>query len=205
MIAFPSVEKAASPAWRAVWPEPATLRGRRVEAVARHVDLVPTLLDYLGIERPSPLHGESLLPLITGDYEVGRIIHTRNGSGSQVATGDGRWKLLLEPASGRAHLFDLKRDPGETSDVADRHPEELERLLAVRRSYRTKILSEPTVFAEPVPLDSELREALRSLGYAIEDQESEIDNAEAQRSEEEAASHGRDGKAAGGGSKAEIW
>ena len=43
--------------------------GRRVDAVAQHVDLIPTLLDYLGESPRSGLSGRSLLPLVEGSEE----------------------------------------------------------------------------------------------------------------------------------------
>jgi arylsulfatase A-like enzyme len=36
---------------------------------------------------------------------------------------DGRWKLIAEQPSGRAHLFDLATDPGERRDLAALDPD----------------------------------------------------------------------------------
>ena len=39
---------------------------RRIEAPARHVDILPTVLELVGLPVPAGLNGESLVPLITG-------------------------------------------------------------------------------------------------------------------------------------------
>lgn len=51
------------------WSAPA---GRRVQAMTSNVDLVPTLLEGLGMDVPENLHGCSLMPLLRGDTETGR-------------------------------------------------------------------------------------------------------------------------------------
>jgi len=43
----------------------------------------------------------------------------------------GRWKLMCEYDGSGAELYDLDADPGETRDLAARHPEETARLKAV--------------------------------------------------------------------------
>jgi N-sulfoglucosamine sulfohydrolase len=46
--------------------------GRVSDALVSHVDIYPTLCDYLGIERPAFLQGVSLLPLLRGEVERAR-------------------------------------------------------------------------------------------------------------------------------------
>lgn len=61
----------------------------------------------------------------------------------------------------RASLYELTSDPGETRDVSDRHGAAtrnlVRRLQAIRR--------QPLATGREEPLDPELRERLRSLGY----------------------------------------
>ena len=45
-----------------------------------------------------------------------------------LAVRHGRWKLLCEYDGSGAELYDLESDPGETRDLAARHPEETARL-----------------------------------------------------------------------------
>ena len=41
-------------------------KGMSVKTVVRHVDLFPTVADFLGLEPPPDLHGRSLLPVVEG-------------------------------------------------------------------------------------------------------------------------------------------
>jgi arylsulfatase A-like enzyme len=41
--------------------------GKVVDAMVSHVDLFPTLCDYIGIERPAWLEGRSMMPLLRGE------------------------------------------------------------------------------------------------------------------------------------------
>jgi arylsulfatase A-like enzyme len=54
--------------WLVRWPG-VTRPGRRVESVASHVDLVPTLLDAAGVEVPHGVQGESLRPVLRGERD----------------------------------------------------------------------------------------------------------------------------------------
>lgn len=40
--------------------------GKRIGALAQHPDLLPTILEFLGVPAPADLHGKSLWPVITG-------------------------------------------------------------------------------------------------------------------------------------------
>ena len=42
------------------------LRGRRVSAQVRTIDLMPTVLELVGVSAPASAHGVSLVPLATG-------------------------------------------------------------------------------------------------------------------------------------------
>ena len=57
------------------WPAAGLVGGRRIDTLLSHVDLVPTLLDGLGLERPDDLHGRSFWPLLRGDaHEANRMV-----------------------------------------------------------------------------------------------------------------------------------
>lgn len=103
----------------------------RVKRPASLVDTAPTLLDLLGIEAPRAFEGRSLLDgvarvsLFFTDYSLGLL-----------GLRDGRWKYIHELESGRSRLYDVKRDPEETRDVAPANPERVE---AYRRRARAWI------------------------------------------------------------------
>lgn len=92
-----------------------------------HPDLLPTILDALGVTAPSGLQGQSL---VSADF-VPRP--TPLGTWYPDALHgmvDGDWKYLRAPVSGAEQLFDLARDPTERVNVARAHPDVVEALRA---------------------------------------------------------------------------
>lgn len=107
--------------------------GLRRQALAENLDLVPTLLDYLGAATAGHgFDGASLRPVIEGD----RPVHRRSfgAQGVTRTVSDGRHKLIFDLASGGRRLFDLRADPGERLDVSSKLPAAAGSLeLALRR------------------------------------------------------------------------
>jgi len=92
-------------------------RGRVVEHVATHADIMPTLLDMAGSPVPDTVDGRSLLPLMRGESIAWRPhLHIEHAGYDQALT-DGREKYLWRPSDGREQLFDLDADPNECRDL----------------------------------------------------------------------------------------
>jgi arylsulfatase A-like enzyme len=100
---------------------PMLLRIPGVEAKAlkqpvQNLDLVPTLLDYLGIDTQGlRFEGESLRPAIEGTGELEP--HQYGMQGTLRSAADGRHKLIHDLGKGSFELYDLKADPKETRDT----------------------------------------------------------------------------------------
>lgn len=94
-----------------------------VNTAVELMDVMPTILDWLGSARSEQVDGQSLLPLLRGESIDRRYIHGENpkvpsiGSDMQYVT-DGRWKYIWYPEAGRDQLFALDSDPDETVDLA---------------------------------------------------------------------------------------
>jgi arylsulfatase A-like enzyme len=102
----------------------------RRQALVDNLDVVPTLLDYLGFRREGlPFDGASLRPVIEGDRPVHRLAFGNQGDTRTVT--DGVHKLSFDLASNTARFFDLGADPGEKTDLATKRPEETRRFEAV--------------------------------------------------------------------------
>ena len=143
------------------------LSGRRIASTVRSEDVMPTILDMLGQEGPSEVQGHSLVPLLSGEaadleldaYSESLYAFNHYGWSDLKALRSGRFKYI---ATTRPELYDLERDPGESTNLyaerrslADRMAAELERLAAEEE------LNE----SPPASVDPETRERLAALGY----------------------------------------
>jgi arylsulfatase A-like enzyme len=115
------------------WPGK-LVAGRDVSALTAHIDLLPTLLDLCGIEARYrlPIDGRSLRPLLDGKGkwpERTLFVHSQRiehpEKWRQCAVMTARWRLI----NGK-ELYDLRADPGQRTDIADRHPEVVKELRA---------------------------------------------------------------------------
>ena len=139
--------------------------GRRVVTPVQQVDLAPTILDAIGApDRPAG-HGRSLKPLLDGSGEIpdagiySEALYSRYhfGWSELYSLTDARYRLIRAP---RDELFDLERDPRETSSVADQRPQ-------VRQAMRAAIdgLIRNAAIAAPSSVSEEDRQRLAALGY----------------------------------------
>ena len=164
------------------------------EAPVGLIDLTPTLLEWAGapLEDGRFMQGRSLVPRIAGvgtDHEAdptSGVVFSEAGYAErrrwQRVAMNSRFKLVHAPAGreqmfigGRGvpfALFDLENDPGETENVADAFPEEVERLKrALRRHWNAPafdVMTDPPGCDGDAPtsiMDPETEEQLRALGY----------------------------------------
>ena len=154
-------------------PRALGLGHRVVEEQVRMIDVLPTLLEIVGLEPPRIVQGRSLLSLMRGEKD-----EPRPSLGESTLYGDDRlalrrdgYKLILDLAQSTVELHDLGSDPGETRDVAAARPEitgEMERELMDLFETLTRGL--PLLDDAPMPIDlsPEQIERLKSLGYLRE-------------------------------------
>lgn len=87
------------------------------------MDVMPTLLDAVGVPIPATVEGRSVLPLLRGATEWREYLHGECSripemkSGVQFVT-NGIWKYIWFPGAGVEHLFHLAEDPREMTDRA---------------------------------------------------------------------------------------
>jgi arylsulfatase A-like enzyme len=132
---------------------------RRIAAQAANLDVVPTILDYLEIPTEGlDLPGASLRPAIEGSGEERPPVFSA-WSGHRAVV-DGRYKLVVRARDGRAWLYDVLADPGETVDLSEENAREVGRLKA---ALREQVAAEEEARAEGGEEDA--MERLRALGY----------------------------------------
>src|SRR5256885_7112859 len=148
--------------------QPELFSARVVREPARHVDILPTILDALSIAAPDSLPGRSLLPLVSGR------------SADAVGADTSAYPIYFESLSGslnrgwaplrgviRDHfkyidlpipeLYDLDRDANEQHNIATSAPERVGRMRPLLEAVRA---SAPR--AERRPETADARERLRT-------------------------------------------
>jgi arylsulfatase A len=115
------------------------------ETPAWLADLVPTLARVAGLPEPGG-DGASLAGLLTeGRPLAPRALHwhyphysNQGGKpGGAIRVGD--WKLVESFEDGRRELFDLARDPRESTNLADRHPDKVRDLADRLAAWRSSV------------------------------------------------------------------
>ncbi len=149
--------------------------GKRLAEPVGHVDLMPTLLDALGLSRwylpwrrfSEQSVGRSLLPLMGGErispsalYSETYLPHYTYGWSKLKVLRSAGFKLIDGPDP---ELFELRKDPRELTNVIERQPGVAHDLTRDLRELETA-LGDPE-FENVQALDSESKEKLRSLGY----------------------------------------
>jgi arylsulfatase A-like enzyme len=106
---------------------PGAPAGRRVDALASTLDLVPTILDAVKVSYPPDLAGQSLLPAVLDRPLPSRARLFGQNDRNLVATWERRLKLVATPEGDgwRYALYDRSTDPGETRDVSARRASDL--------------------------------------------------------------------------------
>jgi len=127
-------------------------------------DLFPSLCAIAGVPLPTgfAFDGEDLSAALTGTptvrakplfWEYGRNTNSfayPKGAdrSSNVAVREGDWKLLINADGSDLQLFNLRDDPKESANVADRHPDIARRLQDKALAWR-KALPKLTPVARP--------------------------------------------------------
>lgn len=93
------------------------------------VDLTATFLEYAGVRQPEDMDSWSLKPFLEGKKGTHRR-YVFSGFGSWRMVFDGRYKLI-RGVTEEPLLFDLKKDPFENVNFAEKVPTELARLSEI--------------------------------------------------------------------------
>jgi len=149
-------------------------QARVIDARVGTVDIVPTILDLLGIEIPAEIHGQSLTSLWSGDtdgpaeesvytpqyYAENLSPRLTHGWGELRVLYDGDHKYIHGP---RPELYDLSADPDELSDLSSTDPGEAQRLREALAVFIQEHAAEQAATTQA--LEPELVRRLQSLGY----------------------------------------
>ncbi len=120
--------------------------GKRVDRTASIIDVLPTLMNMVGIKAKG-ITGDSLLPTILGNDRANHTIMQQfylpeflaKGKDPLVRTAVRRNQFVLHQrrSSGNEELYDYRADPLETRNLIKKFPEVVQAL----RAHRDGILS----------------------------------------------------------------
>jgi arylsulfatase A-like enzyme len=133
------------------WPKGALTGGRDIETLAAHIDVLPTLADLCGLKIPKGFDpdGLSLKPLLDGSEKswkreflveqylggpYGKTLPPKPREYSVVMTE--QWRLVN---SGEERLFDIRKDPTQSRNVAAANPEVVARLRGFYQPFWEKV------------------------------------------------------------------
>jgi len=117
--------------------------GEKIATVVSHIDVVPTIVDLMGLPADERVQGESLLPMILRQGQwVPRVMPSEYGR--SYALRSRAWHYIVN-YSGRESLYNIALDPTEKTDLKDKEPLALRYFrdlagiyLAHRAAWRTR-------------------------------------------------------------------
>lgn len=133
--------------------------GTRRKGMVCHRDIVPTVLDALGLPPDAGLPGSSLLPLIHSGSDSGTLDELYLCESTWLKKYGWRtaeWKLIIDiedPHHGTppVELYHLPSDPGERRNLAAERPEVVAELRARCEAHRAQRIAET---GQPDPLEA---------------------------------------------------
>lgn len=142
--------------------------GVRIDRTVSQVDLMPTLLELLGMDVQSDLDGTSLLPLLEGrapartrsHYSETYLPYYTYGWAKLKVLRQGDWKYIEAPTP---ELYDLSRDPRELSNLYEREPGRAHDMTRDLGELLAQV-EDPEAEAE-LALDPDSVAKLQALGY----------------------------------------
>ena len=140
-------------------------RERRIRENVQNLDVVPTILDFLGLQSSLPdAQGISLRSLMEDDphREGENPSYSAQRGWRSVSLGD--YKLIYDMITGSQLLFDLRSDPAELDNLSDGRPEEMASLEDLLFGHLVA-MEGSSASARSLELSEGVEEDLRALGY----------------------------------------
>ncbi len=144
------------------------IKASRIEKNVCHIDIFPTLCDILNVKKPAFLQGVSLLPLMNGKKFDKRPIffeslgpYYNQGWAPQWGFIEGKEKFIDSPIP---EFYDLDSDFNELDNSIENI--DVERYLKKLDELKDNLTSSRNS-QNAQPMDREVQEKLRSLGYLV--------------------------------------
>jgi arylsulfatase A-like enzyme len=120
---------------------PAQIKGGQTsDFVGAFWDIMPTLADITASQFPTNIDGISFLPALLGQKQTNRhefLYWEFHERGSQQAIRMGEWKAVRLKKNAPLEVYDLKKDPGEKENIADKNAPIVARIERYLKTART--------------------------------------------------------------------
>jgi arylsulfatase len=139
-----------------------TPSGVDCEALTAHVDLFPTFAELTGAKLPEKvkLDGKSLVPLMKDPKAAwpDRYVFTHVGRWAKGKAADSKYANCCIRSQqfalvNNTELYDIPADPGQTANVADKHPEAVAAMQKAYDQWWSEVL--PAMCNEDAPVPAE--------------------------------------------------
>ena len=144
--------------------------GQVVDGLAQHLDVMPTILDLVGVPPVAGVQGRSLKPVIGGTPSPPFLPAAAyvNKDGHEIESYEiAGYKIIRSRHQDAEHwtseIYDLRGDPGELDDLAG-PPSVLSLYLTGELEDAARRLP-PVLTADEAIVDAEIADRLRRLGY----------------------------------------
>ncbi|MHC4215013.1 MAG: sulfatase [Planctomycetota bacterium] len=143
--------------------------GKRIKTTVRLIDIMPTLLDELGIPDVAGMQGHSFKDAISGHQTIQCVPAFSEAvkvAPLKKSLYFGDWKLIITKDRKTHELYNISDDPMEQKNVFAQNPEQARKLNGLLReqrkqNYRLALKTE----AAELSTTREQYEKLKSLGY----------------------------------------
>jgi len=132
------------------WTQGLKNPGRVSNFTGHFIDIMATFVDLTGAEYPKkyagkpilPLEGVSLMPVVRNENtERTKPICWAWSKGQAIR--DGKWKLVRDGLKNKWSLFDMSVDPAEVNDLAEKNPQQVEKMDKMYQEWQTRVAIVP--------------------------------------------------------------
>lgn len=144
--------------------------GKQVASQVETIDIMPTLIQILGLQFPHEVQGKSLIPLIMGKdkgqeslaYSESYFPRYRYGWSELKSLRSSQYKYILAP---RPELYDIINDPKERKNIYKQNISVAKKFEQNLKSLQEEMSVKGIEERVPKKLDEDSRKKLMALGY----------------------------------------
>ncbi len=149
------------------WPAGKLNERKDIHSLTSYIDFLPTLVDLCGLSTSLEVDGISLKKAIYAGEETDRILVVDTQREEylrkykQPAVMMGKWRMI-----GENELYNVKDDPGQMTNVADSHPDLMEKFKSFYESWweQTSVLADKMTY---IPVGKEVPEVVQLNSHDV--------------------------------------